>query len=330
MYLLSFLSFILSFGFVWFIKQRLGDKFLDIPNERSSHQQPTPRGGGLGFILAFAITALLAAVSGFITYNDLYFLLIFIPLVIVGVWDDLATTLNSGKGLPSSSRYVVQLIVASIAIYLDHSFPLPWSLELGKIGEIVAICLTIIGFTAMINFYNFMDGLDGLVAGCSVIQFSFLAIYFNQPLWWLLVTAILGFLWWNWDKAQIFMGDSGSTFLGATMAIALLDSSNNVSLSKSWLALTITFPLIIDAIYTLICRLGRKENIFEAHRTHLYQRLQKSGWSHSQVTITYVSINVLIVLMIMNFNQIGILSILMIIVMGITLGEGYLGLRNKQ
>ena len=84
-----------------------------------------------------------------------------------------------------------------------------------------AIALTLIGITAFINFYNFMDGLDGLVAGTTAVQLGFLALYLHQPVLWLLVAALLGFLRWNWFPAQIFMGDAGSTVLGATVAIAL-------------------------------------------------------------------------------------------------------------
>jgi UDP-N-acetylmuramyl pentapeptide phosphotransferase/UDP-N-acetylglucosamine-1-phosphate transferase len=252
---------------------------------------------------------------GLISYQDLSFWFVLIPLIIIGVIDD---HLN----VTSSIRYLIQLISAIIAVYLYHSFPQPWLTNTGNIGELIAFLLTIIGFTALVNFYNFMDGLDGLVAGCSVIQLGFLAIYFNQPLWWLLVAAILGFLCWNWDKAKIFMGDSGSTFLGAIIPIILLNSNHNTV--ETWSALTITFPIIMDAIYTLICRLLRRENIFKAHRTHLFQRLEKSGWNHSQVALSYMTINILIVISIVNFGKMAAWGSLCGIIILIILAEIYL------
>ncbi|MGV2391304.1 MAG UNVERIFIED_CONTAM: hypothetical protein LVR29_33775 [Microcystis novacekii LVE1205-3] len=101
-----------------------------------------------------------------------------------------------------------------------------------------------------------MDGLDGLVAGCTAVQLGFLALYFQQPILWLLVAALVGFLLWNWSPAKIFMGDVGSTSLGAIVAMVLLNTQGNQG--QAWSALTITFPLIGDAIYTLICRLLKK------------------------------------------------------------------------
>lgn len=315
MYLLALTSFILSFCFVWLIKELLGKQLLDIPNERSSHIQPIPRGGGLGFIIAFLIVSIIANIFKLIPYSDLYCWLILTPLIIIGVLDD-------RFGLPSKIRYLVQLSTGIIAVYLYHPFPQPWLIDRGISGEILAIILTIIGFTALINFYNFMDGLDGLVAGCSVIQLGFLAIYFNQTFLWLLVTAILGFLYWNWHKAKIFMGDTGSTFIGAIVGIILLNSHQNIS--QTWSALAITFPLIIDAIYTLFCRLLRRENIFQAHRNHLFQRLQQSGWSHSQVAISYMSINLLIAISIINFKEMAAWGTLFGMVIVIAIGEIYL------
>jgi UDP-N-acetylmuramyl pentapeptide phosphotransferase/UDP-N-acetylglucosamine-1-phosphate transferase len=116
-----------------------------------------------------------------------------------------------------------------------------------------AITFTIIGFTAIINFYNFID------ASCSLIQITFLAYYLNQPHLYLLSTALIGFLYFNWAPAKIFMGDSGSTFLGAIIAITLISTTNPTT---AWTALAITLPIITDAIYTLSRRLLNRENIF--------------------------------------------------------------------
>lgn len=323
--ILSLASFLLSLIFVALIKQYFNQKLLDIPNERSSHSQPTPRGGGLGFIIAFAFTGLLASIlpnyfpqlfQKQLSIPSLIFLwLVLTPLAIIGIIDD-------QHSVPAGLRYLVHLTAASIAIACFGPFPIPWLTNQGFPGTALAIILSIIGITALINFYNFMDGLDGLVAGVTTVQLGFLAIYLNLPIFWLLVAALLGFLWWNWSPAKIFMGDVGSTVLGAAVTICLLNSSNPV---KAWTALAITLPLIGDAIYTLSRRLLRRENIFKAHRSHLYQRLQQSGWSHASVSSIYIGITFLIAITLSIFGPIGAWSSLIGVISAIILGEVYLG-----
>lgn len=305
---LTVVSFFLSLLLTGAIKQYFSQQLLDIPNDRSSHTQPTPRGGGLGFILAFGITGWLAvALVGYfpqllpdrvVTPNPLCLWLILTPLAIVGILDD-------RYNLPASIRYCVQLATAGIGVACFGTFPLPWLTQAGTIGEICAIALTVIGITAFVNFYNFMDGLDGLVASVSALQLAFFAIYLNLPVLWLLCGAILGFLWWNWSPAKIFMGDAGSTVLGATIAIALLNASDDAV--RSWLALAVTLPLIGDATYTLIRRLLRRENIFKPHRSHIYQQLHQRGWRHDRVAIVYLILTSLIILGIFLFWQLQIL-----------------------
>ena len=226
--ILSVASFLVSLLTVAIIKNRFSQHLLDIPNDRSSHTQPTPRGGGLGFVIAFALTS---AIAYFFLPASLPLIplwLILSPLIIIGILDD-------RQGVSSSIRYFVQLSVAGIAIVDLGAFPQPWLSGLGLFGQTLAIALTVIGMTAIINFYNFMDGLDGLVAGSTAIQLGFLAIYLNQPILWLLIAALLGFLVWNWSPAKIFMGDVGSTTLGATIAFVLLSSDQNSG--QRWTAL---------------------------------------------------------------------------------------------
>jgi len=315
--ILSIASFTISLLTVYLIKQRFSQQLLDIPNERSSHTQPTPRGGGLGFILAFGITSIVATVLGLPSHLTLW--LVIIPLSIIGILDDFG-------GVSAGIRYLVQLSAASIVIFYFGSFF--WGMEsMGIVGEVLTIGLTAIAITALINFYNFMDGLDGLLAGCSVIQLGFLAIYLNQPIFWLLVAAIFGFLWWNWSPAKIFMGDAGSTVLGATVAIALLLEDNPV---RAWQAAAITLPPVTDAVYTLVRRLLRQENIFQAHRCHLYQRLQKSGWTHSQVAITYIIINIIVALNIGFLGTTGAICSLIGVICAIIAGEIYLSYQQPM
>ncbi|MBD2080235.1 glycosyltransferase family 4 protein [Leptolyngbya sp. FACHB-17] len=307
----------LSFLLVASIKQYFSRFLLDIPNDRSSHTQPTPRGGGLGFVVAFAITS--AAIAYFnwqtVGRDVLSIWAALIPLVVVGLFDDRGD-------VPARIRYLVQLSSAGIAIAAFSAFPQPWLTQFGMIGIAVAIVLTMIGMTALINFYNFMDGLDGLVASVSAVQLSYLAIALNQPLLFLLVVALLGFLWWNWSPAKIFMGDVGSTTLGAMVAIALLHQSDDPV--RAWSSLAITLPLTADAIYTLIRRLLRHENIFKPHRTHLYQRLQQSGWNHAQVATAYVLVTIAIALNLYFLHEVGAMLSGVEVICAIALLERYL------
>lgn len=252
------------------------------------------------------------------TSNILGIWLVLTPLAAIGFLDD-------RYNLPSGVRYLVQLTAASLAVAYFGVFPQPWLTDLGWGGNLVAIFLTVIGFTAFINFYNFMDGLDGLVAGVTAVQLGFLALYLHQPSWWLLVAALLGFLWWNWSPAKIFMGDVGSTVLGACVAIALMSTSD---VTQAWSALAVTFPLIGDAIYTLIRRLIQSENIFKSHCSHLYQRLKQSGCSHAQVAIAYIGIVLLIASSISVFGAAGAWSSLALTLGAIGLGEFYLQSRQ--
>lgn len=319
--LLSIISFFLSLTSVFLIKKVLSRQLIDIPNERSSHTQPTPRGGGLGFILAFAITITISYLLGInsVTPEQYIAWLALVPLVAVGIIDD-------WKNVPSGIRYLIQLFVSFVVVADCGAFPLPILGELGSTGELIASLLTIIAMTALINFYNFMDGLDGLVGGVTALQLGFVALWFNQSALWILIAALLGFLYWNWSPAKIFMGDAGSTFLGGIIAIAFLSYKNNPTLT--WSGLAILLPLIGDAIYTLFRRLLRGENIFKAHRSHLYQRLQQSGWSHSQVAIAYILITVAIGVIISSGETIGAWSSLIGTVIAVAGTEVFLQTRK--
>lgn len=315
-------SAVLSWRFTGQVRQFAGEQLLDLPNDRSSHTQPTPRGGGLGFCLAFAMTSLIGwGTSHFwpatfpnLSPHSLYVLLGLLPLAVVGLLDDRFT-------LSAKVRYTVQLGAAAIALASFGTFSLTglpetlWSTVL--MGGV-----TLIGFTALINFYNFMDGLDGLVASVTAVQLGFLTLYLQQPIWWLLIAALLGFLWWNWSPAKIFMGDVGSTVLGACIAIALIAPTADPVRSLS--AIAITLPLTADAIYTLTRRLLKGENIFQAHRTHLYQRLQQSGWSHAQVAIAYLGWTGIVAVLIGQFSRIGSGGSLVLSAVLIVTGEIYL------
>ena len=245
---------------------------LDQPNARSAHQAPTPRGGGMAFVLVAAVASLLQILStGWaqpVAVSLVALPLIALPLALVGLLDD-------RHNLPASWRYGVQLATALILIL--HS-PLP--------RPCLVLLLVLFAITAVINFTNFMDGLDGLVAGCMAVAISATAIKLSAPApLWALVGALLGFLFWNWSPAKVFMGDVGSTFLGAVFVGVVLHA-------PTWLdalgMLLLVTPLLADAGFCVPRRLLAGQPVFQAHRSHLFQRLHQAGWSHSQVSSLYV------------------------------------------
>jgi UDP-N-acetylmuramyl pentapeptide phosphotransferase/UDP-N-acetylglucosamine-1-phosphate transferase len=218
------------------------------------------------------------------------------PLWLVGAVDD-------SRGVSAGVRYVIQLTVATLAVSWFGSFAGLDAILKGFAPSWLSSVLTIVAITALINFYNFMDGLDGILGGTCAVQFAFFALYLHQPIWWLLVAALLGFLRWNWPPAKVFMGDSGSTVLGCATAIALLQAPDPASM---WRAGAVTAPIVGDAAFTLLRRLLKRENIFRAHKTHVYQRLHQAGWSHGRVSGSYIALTVGIALVI---GVVGVLGV---------------------
>jgi len=245
----------------------------DNPNVRSSHTQLKPRGGGVAFVAVSVLSSTLALLLPlFVAYDfpKLVLLpLVALPLSIVCFFDD-------RYQLPIVCRFVVQLLTALILVFFA---PLPISLGFFP--------LLLFAIVSIINFTNFMDGLDGLVAGCCVISFSFIALHHSDP-WpiWVLVGSLLGFLRLNWCPAKVFMGDVGSIFLGTVFAgLVLLSPCLSISLAS----VLVATPLLADSCFCLIRRLIARQNIFHPHSLHLYQRLYQAGWSHSMVASIYIT-----------------------------------------
>ncbi len=250
----------------------LRQRLLDQPNERSSHRTPTPRGGGVAFVLVGSLLAPLAG-GGWPAWIPL----ICLPLALVGMVDD-------RLDLPALARYGAQ-IVSALALLAVAALPIPWWL----------LPLAVIAITAVINFVNFSDGLDGLVAGCAAVLLTaaVLTLPPQGAALWPLIGALLGFLVWNWSPARVFMGDVGSTFLGATIAgVVLQQSSPTAALGL----LLVGFPLMGDALLCVLRRLAAGQRIFQAHRLHLYQRLHQAGWTHARVALLYIGATALLAL----------------------------------
>ena len=195
--------------------------------------------------------------------------LLALPLSVVGFLDD-------RHNLPASWRYGAQLFTGCLMLWLSP-ISLPWLL----------LPLVIVAVTAVINFTNFMDGLDGLVAGCMAVAIGALSIALGAPLTlWALVGALFGFLLWNWSPAKVFMGDVGSTFLGAVFAGLVLQAPSWQEATGLFLVAT---PLLGDAFLCVPRRLLAGQRVFQAHRLHLFQRLHQAGWPHARVSSLYVA-----------------------------------------
>ena len=280
-----FWAAICSWLFLFALIPQLRRRLLDQPNPRSSHSHPTPRGGGLSFVVVASTTSaweLLNSQDSFVAALPL----LAAPLAVVGLFDD-------RQNLPASWRYGVQLLTAAVVLGFSHLVqPVGFSVASGSWLLLPSLALLVIGITAVINFTNFMDGLDGLVAGCMAVAIAALCVVLDAP-WslWALVGSLLSFLLWNWSPAKVFMGDVGSTFLGAVFAGLVLQASG---WPEAFGCLLVATPLLADACICVVRRLLAGQRVFQAHRLHLFQRLHQAGWSHARVSVAYIAATALL------------------------------------
>ncbi len=253
-------------------KMALKKAILDIPNHRSSHEKPTPRGGGLAIVIAFYLGLCWFFIGGQISSNLFYALLMALPIAIIGLLDDILD-------ISSAKRFAVQIACAALALYF---------LQISWQWFFMALLL-IVWFT---NLFNFLDGIDGYVS----IETLFLAIavfvLFGDKGIVLLGASVLGFLPFNWQRASIFMGDVGSTFIGFVLGVWFIYYGDNFHTIAIWLLLTM--PFWFDATYTLVRRFINAEVITQAHKKHLFQRAVQSKMSHQSVSLFLLGINLTI------------------------------------
>lgn len=262
MILFSLLAALLTVGCLLALLPALKRNRLDIANVRSSHQQPTPRGGGLSFLIAIAAVFLIAPTSTSIRAV----IFIALPLALVGWLDD-------RWPMPAQLRLGLQVVTAVILLSASgFFFPIFF-------WPIVVMCIV-----ASINFINFMDGLDGLVASCMVIILLSASSVMDQPSLVIIAAALIAFLAFNWSPAQVFMGDVGSIFLGVVFAGICLTADSG---SKALLVFLLASPLLMDASSCVIRRWIAGHHLMQAHRLHLYQRLNQAGLSHRHVALMY-------------------------------------------
>ena len=270
---------------------------MDVPNDRSSHTAATPRGGGVAIVVM--VSTGLAALAWFGQTDVVATTAIVASTLVVAA----VGFVDDRQGLSAGVRFLFQTIAVAPAVYLLGSLP---ELEIGNLHlelGIVGPFICTVGVLWFLNLFNFMDGIDG-IAGCQAV---FMTIATTLIGWYgglasevlaiplTIAAASAGFLYWNWAPAKIFMGDVGSGYLGALLALMGLYFINSGYISV-WVSVILGSLFICDATVTLAVRAFRGERWYAAHRTHVYQHLAKRWGSHSRAASLYLSVNVLVVL----------------------------------
>jgi Fuc2NAc and GlcNAc transferase len=264
---------------------------MDIPNGRSSHTVPTPRGGGVAIVLSFLLTLPFLAFAVEVPLPVVWALTGAGGLIaVVGFLDD-------HGHIAARWRLLAHFLAAGWALLWLGGLPaiklFGADISLGWLGHALAAFYLV----WLLNLYNFMDGIDGIAsveAICTCLGACL--IYWltgNEHLIWsplLLAMAVLGFLYWNFPPARIFMGDAGSGFLGIILGVLSLQAAWS-SPQFLWVWLILLGVFIVDATFTLIRRLVRGDKVYEAHRSHGYQFASRQFGRHLPVTLAVVFIN---------------------------------------
>lgn len=280
----ALILFLLAGGMSWFLTKFLITVLphyglMDIPNKRSSHMLPIPRGGGIAVVFSIMICwSLVVFMFG-----------VFWPFFCVA-----GICLASAVSLIDDVRHVspwwrlaIQFLAAIITIpYVDFY----GNIFGGWMPAILDKTLAVIAWVAFMNFFNFMDGIDGIssVEACVVSVGVILLAFFNPTLHidavlaCILMGATLGFFYWNKEPAKIFLGDVGSIALGFALGALLLRVAQ-----EGYRAAAIILPMyyFMDAGITLLKRIVRKESIFQGHLGHFFQKAVLKGESHHHVSL---------------------------------------------
>lgn len=280
---------ILSFALTYLIRRvAIKNNFLDIPNERSSHSVPVPRGGGLAIVVSWYIGI---SILNFLNLLDnyLYFALLSgVLLAIISLIDDILGV-----------RPVFRIIVQSFTALVSLSFLVSDNPAISENGTtyIILFIITLVGIVWFINLFNFLDGIDGYSSMEALMIAGGMLLITGDPINLILIVCISGFLFWNWPKAKIFMGDVGSTQLGFILIILGLNFHINGKLYfVHWIMLSSLFWF--DAIQTLARRWKNRENLSVAHKKHAYQRIVQAGFSHRKTVLSAILINCIILILV--------------------------------
>lgn len=262
-------------------------KILDIPNERSSHTIPTPRGGGLAIVITWYVGISIIYFVGSLDKGLYFALLSGCILAIVSILDDLFD-------IKPYIRLTFQILSAVLA-YLFLGGLLPFNiLGFDLSSKMLLFIFVILGILWFINIYNFLDGIDGYASVEAIIVSIVLYFFSGNIITLILIASVSGFLIWNWPKAKIFMGDIGSTQLGFILVVLGVYLHNQTHLSIiHWIMLSSLFWF--DATLTLYRRWRNKETLTKAHKKHAYQRIVQSGFSHNKTLLVSILINMVII-----------------------------------
>lgn len=266
----------------------LAHSVLDLPNARSSHTLPTPRGGGMAIVASF-LAAVLGLAAGALLPPAVALAHVGAGALVAGVG-----FVDDHRGLAARWRLLAHLAAAAWVLLCLGGGGVAQALAL---PAWLALPLATVGLAWLVNLYNFMDGIDGLAgieALTAAIGFAALAALVGDGalavLALLLAAAAGGFLYWNWPPARIFLGDVGSGFLGLAFGVLLLQAAA-ADAQLLWAGLIVLGVFVVDATCTLLRRLLRGERVHEAHRSHAYQRAARRFASHRTVSLAVGAIN---------------------------------------
>jgi Fuc2NAc and GlcNAc transferase len=264
---------------------------MDIPNARSSHSVPTPRGGGVAIVVAFLAALVWMGAAGLIESASTW------ALFGAGAFIAMLGFLDDHGHIAARWRLLGHFAASLWAlIWLGGLPPLSvfgMDLDLGWVGHVLALFYLV----WLLNLYNFMDGIDGIASveaittclgACLLYVLAGFPELVPAPL--VLAAAVAGFLFWNFPPARIFMGDAGSGFLGIALGVLSLQAAkSSPELFCAWLIMLGVF--IVDATVTLVRRLIRGDKVYEAHRSHAYQYASRQFGRHLPVTLAVLAIN---------------------------------------
>jgi UDP-GlcNAc:undecaprenyl-phosphate GlcNAc-1-phosphate transferase len=271
---------------------------LDEPNHRSSHDRPTPSTGGLGivatFFVGFAIVLIESDEARLSGHHLLGFGIASFGIAFVGLIDDLKF-LKTFKLKLAAQIAAALVLVAFGMVFTRVSVPVLGAVDLGWLGY----PLTVFWVVAMTNVFNFMDGLNGLAGGTAVIVAAFLCAvtfiegsYFVYIFCYIFAAGAAGFLIFNFPRGRLFMGDVGSQFLGFSFAtLAVIAAEIDASRTSFLVVPLLFFNFLFDTAFTFCRRTLRGDSVLEAHRTHLYQLLNRMGWSHVRVSLFHYAVS---------------------------------------
>ncbi len=292
---LFFIAVVLaSWALTWALRHyALANSVMDIPNARSSHRIPTPRGGGVAIVVTFLAAVIVLWGAGLLSLSYV------MALGGAGTWIAVVGFLDDHGHIPARWRLLAHFLGAAWAVYwLGGVAPVDLFgviLDLGWLGMFLAVLYLV----WLLNLYNFMDGIDGIasIEAISVTAAGALFHYLigqtaSAGVSLALLAAVLGFLIWNFPPAKIFMGDAGSGFLGMVMGVMSLQAGW-IEPELFWCWLIMLGVFVVDATLTLLRRLIRGEKVYEAHRSHAYQFASRRFASHRVVTLSVLGINLL-------------------------------------